>query len=114
MRCWLLTWSLCLAGLLAARAAAPDEPPLEFGGESGSGMLDTGELGAGVVFIDARPPAAAPRLARGSHELKTIETRGMLLVLHQGGTVSLCKLQGSLLTIATCLTVMLAAAMCVK
>lgn len=77
-------------------------------------MLDTGELGAGVVFIDLHPPAAAPRLARDSLELKTIETRGMLLILHQSGTVSLCKLQRSLLTIATCLIVMLAATMCVK
>lgn len=49
MRCWLFTWSLCLRALLAAcaaTAAADDPPPGEFGGESGSGMLETGELSA--------------------------------------------------------------------
>lgn len=39
----LLKWTLCLLGLITTSTASPDDAPGDFGGESGSGMLQTGK-----------------------------------------------------------------------
>ncbi|XP_029301004.1 collagen alpha-1(XI) chain-like [Cottoperca gobio] len=44
MCCWLLNLTLCLLGLVTTSTASPDDAPVDFGGESGSGMLQTDEL----------------------------------------------------------------------
>ncbi|TMS08329.1 Collagen alpha-4(VI) chain, partial [Larimichthys crocea] len=40
----LLKWTLCLLGLITTSTASPDDAPGDFGGESGSGMLQTDEV----------------------------------------------------------------------
>ncbi|XP_059214589.1 collagen alpha-3(V) chain-like [Centropristis striata] len=40
---WLLCWTLCLVGLVET-SSSPGDAPAEFGGESGSGSLQTDEL----------------------------------------------------------------------
>lgn len=43
MFCWALTRVLCLFGLVTTSTASPDEAPMGYGGEYGSGMLHTGK-----------------------------------------------------------------------
>lgn len=46
MLLWLLKWTVCVLGLLTTSNASPDDASVDFGGESGSGMLQTGKIGA--------------------------------------------------------------------
>lgn len=41
---WLLKWTLCLLGLITTSTGSPEDAPGDFGGESGSGMLQTGKI----------------------------------------------------------------------
>lgn len=49
MFCWLFGWTVCLLGLTTTSTASPDDAPVDFGGESGSGMLQTGKSGVTPV-----------------------------------------------------------------